>query len=257
MDQAQGTAIGEIIQQPDRVDQILRLQRAQPAGPPQDIRKRHVEELHIVASCQAQQVRVGLFAGVAQCVFFLIDQGEIGMAAGIAHAFQEKLDFARRTAAQTHDAGGLFAAFGKHRLRDMLLHHFHACLDAFGNVKADTVHQHFIDGVAAAFPVIDLVHDLEVARIAHRLGIGAIPYRPQTHFGRQHQFGDRFGGFMDFPVAHRGAGKLVAGLPDMAPFRHELGLASLESTGGIEDMLQLTCGFLVARQNGVMRTQQA
>ena len=113
---------------------------------------------------------------IAQRQLFLVDQRELDPPALAGNAGEEQFHLERGPAAEAQDADRppKFAPGG---LADLVRDDLHARLDALGDFKPDTMEQHPIGFVADAPPVIDLVHHFEVAGIAERLGVAAVPDR--------------------------------------------------------------------------------
>ena len=119
------------------------------------------------------------------------------------------------------------------------------------------MHQHFIGVAAEPFPVIDLVHDFEVARIAERLGIGTVPDGAQPHLRRQHHFGEFLGRLAHLAIVHHRMRQFVAGAPQRTPLLQQPRLAALECLDLIEIVLEVHRDRRIGFQDRAVGAQQS
>ena len=193
---------------------------------------------------------------VEQGDFFLVDQRELDAVARCAVRAQIGLHLARRSAPQAGNARRTVMAAFAHHVGDVGADHFHAGANAFGDFQADAMHQHLIGVAAQPFPVIDLVHDFEVAGIAQRLGVGAVPDRALAQFGREHELGIFLGRLAHVAVAREGEGEIVASAPQRAPLLDQARLAGLECLDLVEAVVELVCNRGVGFQHHAIGAQQ-
>ena len=98
-------------------------------------------------------------------------------------------------------------------LADIRADDLHAGLDALGHFQPEPVDEHLVNVRAAAFPIVDLVHDLKVARIAERLPVAAVPDGSASHDGRHDDFGEGLRRFEHLAVSHDALREIVPGAP--------------------------------------------
>lgn len=122
-----------------------------------------MQAVHGGLPCQSQGFRIGSFIGLGKRPMILVDQRD---ADGLGKCSETQIvdDFPGGAAGQIRDLDG--AGLPGDDFGNRLLHHDHAVCDAFPPVEADTVKEFSKRARPLPTPGVDVVHDLEVARIA-------------------------------------------------------------------------------------------